>query len=510
MKKIRLNPKELSKWAAYLGVAALLGGALRYAIQEVMGTFNETLLVAGAVLILGSLAVNFGAIRSFSGRRSTRLGTNTAVMAVAVIGIIGVANFVGYRHHKRIDVTTEQMNSLSDQTRKIVSSLNKDVKVINFAQTDDQALRDRMKEYRDLSGHITYELVDPEVKRDLATQYKVTPPGGVVVASGDRNEKPAGTDEESLTSAIIKVTSDSIKKIYFVEGHGEKRISGANGRDSYSEVNRWLKDVNYDTKTVNLVQNSEVPSDCDVLVLAGPKQTLFAEEAASIGKYLDGGGKAMLLIDPDTDPKLDDVLKQWGLALGKNTVVDVSGAGRIFRMGPAVPVGLSYGTHSITKNFEGYMTFFPLARSVDELHDSGSNASTTDLVKTSEQSWAATDIKGDEVRYDPSRGDKKGPITIAVASTRSVGDKQGRLVVVGDSDFASDGFAEGQRNGDLFMNSINWLAEEENLISIRPKSPTARRVDMTASQQNTLFLLTIVFMPAAAMISGFYIWWKRR
>src|SRR5262249_12635624 len=197
------------------------------------------------------------------------------------------------------------------------------------------------------------------------------------------------------------------------------------------------------------------------------------------------------------------------LALGKNTIVDVSGAGRIFR-NPFLPVGLSYGSHSITKGFEGTMTFFPLARSVDEIRESGSNASTTDLVKTSDGSWAATDVKGDDIKYDPARGDKKGPITLAVASTRSVGDKQGRLVVVGDSDFASDAAIGGQRNGDLFFNSINWLAEEENLISIRPKSPTARRVDMTASQQNTLFFITIVLMPVAVIGSGFYVWWKRR
>ena len=510
MKKTTLNSKEMAKWAAYIGAGAVLGGALGYAIQEVMGTFNEALLIGGAVLILGSLVVNYRSVRSFSGRRSTRLGANTAVMAVAVVGIIGLANFVGYRHHKRIDVTTEKVYSLSDQTRKIVSGLAKDVKVMRFDQTDDQTLHDLMKEYRDLSGHITYELIDPQAKPDEARQYKVSSQGELVVASGDKTERPAGTDEESLTSAIIKVTSDSVKKIYFVEGHGERQISDTSGRDGYGLVSKWLKDENYDTKTVNLVQSNQVPSDCDVLVLGGPKQSLFPDEATAIGKYLDGGGKALLMIDPDTDPKLDDVLKQWGLALGKNTVLDVSGAGRLFRMGPAAPVGLSYGTHSITKGFDGYMTFFPLARSVDELHDTGSNASTTDLVKTSDQSWAAIDLKADEEKGGPSGADKKGPITVAVASTRSVGDKQSRLVVVGDSDFASNTFAQGQRNGDLFMNSVNWLAEEENLISIRPKSPTSRRVEMSASQQNMLFWLTIVFMPAAVMGSGFYIWWKRR
>src|SRR5262249_36201189 len=148
MTKRTLDRKELSKWAAYVGGVALIGGALRYALQEVMGTLNAALLIAGGVLVLGSLVLNYRSVRSFSSRRSTRLGANTAVMAVAVVGIIGVANLVGYRHHYRLDVTTEKVYSLSDQTRKIASGLTKDVKVMKFAQSDDQQLRDLMKEYR--------------------------------------------------------------------------------------------------------------------------------------------------------------------------------------------------------------------------------------------------------------------------------------------------------------------------------------------------------------------------
>jgi ABC-type uncharacterized transport system involved in gliding motility auxiliary subunit len=507
MKKTTLNPREMSKWAAYIGAAALVGGALRYALQEVMGTFNEALLIAGGVLILVSLAINYRSIRSFSGRRSTRLGANTGVMAVAVVGIISVANFLGYRHHKRIDVTTEQIYSLSNQTRKIVSGLTKDVKVMKFAQSDDQILHDRMKEYRDLSGHITYELIDPEAKPDITRQYKVSSPGEVVVASGDRTERPSGTDEESLTSAIIKVTSDSVKKICFVKGHGEKDSTDTSTGRGYGLVDHWLKGENYETKTVNLIESNQVPADCDVLVLAGPAKALLPQEEVMIGKYLDGAGKAMLLIDPDTEAKLDDVLKAWGLELGTGVVVDPTGA-RLPGGPPTIPLGATYGSHSITKDFENTMTFFPVARSVNEIHDSGTGAQTTDLVKTSTNSWASPDLKVDD-DFNPTR-DKKGPITIAVASTRPIGDKQARIVVIGDSDFAENVYARQARNGDLFMNSINWLTEEENLISIRPKSPTARRVEMTATQQNTLFWLTIVFMPAAAIGSGFYIWWKRR
>jgi ABC-type uncharacterized transport system involved in gliding motility auxiliary subunit len=505
---MRVNQKELFKAAGLLGAALLAVGYYRYSVNETLTTPNKVILIAGAVLLVAGLILNFNGIRSFFGRRSSRLGTNTAVLTVAVVGIIGVVNFLGYRHHKRIDLTTEKLYSLSDQTRKIVSSLDKDVAVMKFAKEDDQTLKDRLQEYRDLSKHITYEYIDPQVKPEKAKQYKITPPGETIVVSGSRTERLEEPTEQALTNAILKVTREKLKKICFVEGHGEKKIASKNEGDGYGVVDGWLKNENYETSSLNLVGANQVPPDCDVLVLAGPKQPLFPQEGAMIGKYLESGGKAMLLLDPDVDTHLGDVLRSWGIEVGNDTVVDVSGVGRLFGTGPAVPLARTYGTHAITKDFAGSMTFFPFARSVTTLN-SGSDATTTDLLKTSDESWAETELKGNEVAFNEGK-DKKGPITLGVAATRTIGDKDARLVVIGDSDFATNEYAGLQRNGDLFMNSANWLAQDEELISIRPKNPTDRKVTMTASQQNTFFWLSLVFMPVAVIGSGVYIWWKRR
>lgn len=502
-----INRKEAFKIIGFLGPVLLIAGYIRYSVRETMGTLNLTLLIAGGVLTVAAIVFNFNAIREASRRRSSKLGANTVVMTVAVLAIVGFANFLGYRHHKRIDLTTEKLYSLSDQTRKVVSDLKKDVKVILFDKDDRQGLGDQMKEYRNLSSRFTFERIDPQKNIEAAKQYKPEHLGDVVVISGDRTEKPKDTTEQSIINAIIKVTRDSLKKVCFVEGHGEKKLSSANEGDGYGVVNKMLKDENYETKTINLVSSTDVPADCDVLVLAGPKQSLFPQEASAIGKYLEKGGKAMLLIDPDVDAKLDDVLHSWGIQLGNNTVVDVSGVGRFFQLGPGAPLARSYGSHPITKDFEGTMTFFPLSRSVETIP--GSNASATELMKTSEDSWAETDIKEQPVRFDEGK-DKKGPISLGVAANKTEGDKEARLVVIGDSDFASNQFVDIQRNGDLFMNSINWLSQDEDLISIRPKNPADRRVSMTEADQNQMFWITLVLMPLAAIGSGVYIWWRRR
>jgi ABC-type uncharacterized transport system involved in gliding motility auxiliary subunit len=504
---MKINRKEVFNIAGLLGAALLIVGYFRYARTESMGALNLTLLIAGGVLLLATLIFNFRTIRDASRKRSARLGANTGVMTVAVLAIIGVINFLGYRHHKRIDVTTNKMYSLSDQTRKVVSDLKKDVKVILFDKEDQQDLADQMREYRNLSSHFSFERIDPQKNLEQAKQYKVTHLGDVVVACGDRTEKPKDTTEQAMINAIIKVTRDSLKKIYFVEGHGEKKLSSTNEGDGYGVVDKMLKDENYETKSLNLASANEVPSDCDVLVLAGPKQPLFPPEATAIGKYLENGGKAMLLIDPDTDPKLADVLGAWGIELGNNTVVDPSPIGRFFQLGPGAPIANSYGSHPITKDFEGTMTFFPLCRSIETSSRTG--VSTTDLMKSSEESWAETEIKNGGAHFDEGK-DKRGPLTLGVAANQSIGGKEARLVVIGDSDFAENQFVGVQRNGDLFMNSINWLAQDEDLISIRPKNPADRRVSMTEADQNQVFWITLVLMPLATIGSGVYIWWKRR
>lgn len=508
---MKADRREIFRNLGSLGAMLLLAGYIRYSTQEMLTRWNEALLIAGGVLLLAGIAFNFRTVIAFFSKRSSKLGTNTAVLGLAVLGILGILNFLGYRHHKRLDLTSEKLYTLSDQTRKIVGGLTKDVRVIRFAKNADVQLNDRMAEYTNLNRHFTYESVDPQEKPQLAKQYGILRMGQVIVASGTRTETLEETEEQDITSAILKVTRDSVKTVCFIEGHGEKSITESSAR-GYSAVAGELAKESYQTKSVNLVSSNEVPSDCSVLVGAGPTKSLFPQEAEIIKKYLDGGGKALVLVDPNVDPKLDDVFQAWNIKVGDNTVIDASGVGRMFGTGPAVPLVVDYGSSPITRNFERTMTFFPLARTVSIADRGKMEPNDTELLKTSSASFAVRSL--DELqksggRLDP-KVDTRGPLSLGVAADKKEGDKDARLVVIGNSEFASNQWVGLQRNGDLFFNTVNWLSEEEGLISIRPKSPENRRVNLTEAQQKGLAWFSLALLPGFVILSGIYIWWKRR
>ncbi len=513
---MKTNRNEIGKLAAMIGTALLISGLVRYSVLNLWGA-NLWLVIGGAILLVVGLVLNVEGVKAFFTGRSGKLGTNTAVLTLAVLGILVIANFLGYRHHKRIDLTAEGLYSLSDQTRKIVANLPKDVKVLKFDKREDPALRDLMSEYKGAGRRITYEFVDPESKPEVARQYKVAAFGETIVATSDRQEKleQGKTGEQDLTNAILKLTRDKLKMVCFTEGHGEKAMNGSEA-DDYTTVEKGIKNENYETKSVNLISSNQVPSECAVLVIGGPKKAFFPQEAAMVGKYLDEGGKALLMLDtesdlshPVADPGFGDVLKAWNIQLGNDTVIDTSGVGRLFGMGAAAPLVGNYGSHAITKDMTRTATFFPFVRSVKSGGSSSGGVSATDILKTTENSWAVAELKGDQVKIDESK-DKKGPISVGVAASKRLGDKEARLVVIGDSDFASNRYVGRGANGDLFLNTINWLAQEEDLISIRPKSTTSRSVTMTEGQQRLFFWFAVALLPLLVMGTGTYVWWKRR
>jgi ABC-type uncharacterized transport system involved in gliding motility auxiliary subunit len=502
-----------NEWAEIIGsigAAALIGGYVRYSLQGELLLASKILLIGGGVLILAAIVVGFGGIVKFFSRRSSQLGTNTTILTIAVIIILGLVNFVGFRHHKRFDLTSEKLFTLSDQSKKVAEGLKSDVNIARFDKAPNAQLNDLMGEYRNLSDHIKFQNVDPQEKPEVAKEFGATHMGDVIVESASRKQPlepgPDGSfSEQDVTSAILKVTRGKVKMACFVTGHGEKSLTDE-GAEGYSQIDQGLKREGYDTKAINLVTENGVPSTCDVLVLAGPKQALFSQEAAMVGKYLDNGGKALIEVDPETDPKLDPVFQAWNISVASNIVVDASGVGRLFGTGPDTPLVVDYGESPITKKLQGGMTFFQLARTVTIADKSKSDPVAVELLKTSPRSFTIPKLAR-EVRFDPKTA---GPLSLGVAANRTEGNKAARLVVIGNSSFAENQWVGLQHNGDLFFNAVDWLAQDENLISIRPKSATSRHIILTEAQAASLRWIEMFFLPGIVILVGISIWWKRR
>jgi ABC-type uncharacterized transport system involved in gliding motility auxiliary subunit len=507
---MKTNRREIARFMATIGVALAIAGYLRYSIQGELLLVNKLLLIGGGVLVLGALVIGFPDVVKFFSKRSSKLGTNTAILGIAVIAILVILNYVGYQHHKRIDLTTEKLFTLSDQTKQVVQGLKEDVNIIKFAKTADPQFTDLMGEYEGFSKHIKAQTVDPQEKPDVAKDYGVTHMGDIVVAAGTRKEPitgsaEGGVGEEDVTSAILKVTKSKVKTVCFVTGHGEKSPMDSMPT-GYSDADAGLKKEGYTTKVVNLISGNGVPSDCDVLVIAGPTQPLFPAELMDVQKYLAGGGKALIEVDPDTDPKLNDIFSAWNISVGANVVIDASGMGQLLGAGPAIPLVADYGDSPITRTLARHMTFYPLARTVSIADKAKSVPLDVELLKTSERSFTTPKLEH-EVKYD-AKTDQMGPLSLAVAGSND--EQKSRLVVIGDSDFASNQAVGQASNGDLFYNTIDWLAQDENLISIRPKAPTSRQVTLTLAQRAGLQWLDLIFLPGIVILTGVAIWWKRR
>ncbi|MFH1006920.1 MAG: GldG family protein [Candidatus Latescibacterota bacterium] len=461
-------------------------------------------------------------MRAFLSKRSLKYGSNTFVLIGIVLAVVAMVNFVSTRHHSRFDVTQGNLYSLSDQTVGVLKNLSKDVHVLAFYRDGGgQELRDRLQEYAYRSDQFSFEFVDPDKSPEKAKQYGIRSYQTIVVLGGNKEEKLTEDTEKELTNAILKVTREGNKAIYFVEGHGENRTDDAD-KEGYSYVKKALEEANYDVNTVLLAQRGGVPDDCAILVVSGAQRTFLSNEIEMIETYIQQGGDVFLLFDPGVDTGLETLVAQWGVQVGRDVVVDVSGIGRLFGIGGVgTPIAGEYGAHPITEKHKGTMTFFPLSRSVSFDGGGRTDVTGTELAKTSSSSWAENDpnvLSGGEVSRGP--GEQGGPISLSVAVTVAIQgedtsdedteQEQARLVVFGDSDFAKNGYFPQQGNGDLFLNCISWLAEEEELISIRPKEAGFNPITLTKAQGRNLFLLSVILLPLLVLVVGTVVYVRRK
>ena len=518
----------------WLGVALVFTAVAIRFLKPEWQQYYSGLAIAGLVCTLLYILSQWREMARAMAGREARYGSLAVASVLVVLAILVALNYLAGRHNKRWDLTAAKQFTLSDQTKKVLQGLERPVQIKVFAGTEDfPRFRERLDEFTYASPRVSVEYIDAVKRPSLANQYKVETLGTVVLEYDGRTERVTSDGEQELVNGLIKVVQGRQHKVYFVQGHGE-RDPDLSDRAGYSTIKSALGSDNYTVEKLVLPQQKEVPADASVLVVAGPKTDLFAAEIDMLKAYLARAGKVLFMLDPPDRadaPELTGLatlLKDWGIEIGNNVVVDVSGMGQLFGTGAEVPVAAKYNAHSITEGFR-LITAYPLARSVAPLTGNASGKFPQALVETSPSSWAETDIKklttSGQVARETDKGDKPGPVSLAAAVSSPVdstpppapGAKpdtapkpETRVVVFGDSDFIANQWLGIPGNRDLFLNAVNWLAQQENMIAIRPRDPEDRRITLTRDQQTRIFWLTVLIIPGLILFLGVQTWWRRR
>ncbi len=502
--------------------AGLIGGGItgRLSTPYLAG------VLAGAALIALGLHLSSDLIRTWMVRRSTRYGVNVAIMIAIVLAIAVLIEGLSFNYYRQVDLTEDKLNSLSDQTVQILKGLETRDQRVQVTAFLDETQRGRARSFLDRyayqTGRFRYELIDLDRNPLLARQFDVTAYGTLVVESGGNQQRVQEASEQAIANAILRVTRSGKKVVYFLKGHGENDPENTES-EGYSQVKRAIELENMEVKDLLLLRAEKVPDDAAVVIVSGPQKPLHEEELKRLSTYVKRGGKVLFMVDPQTEANLNPFLADYGLLLQEDVIVDrLSG---LLGEGPLTPVITQYEPHQITEDFRT-ASFFPLARSIRVMEGNGQpeGVSAGVLALTSPESWAETDLETlaeGEAELDEEK-DLLGPVPVAAhvdveaEPSDEVVDpdaksKRARLVVFGNSRFARNDFLEVSGNRDLFMNSLSWLAEEEDLISIRPRERQGGGpIFLTAAQSRLVFFLPVVGLPGAVLLVGLIVYRRRR
>ena len=563
-----MNKNKLWKLIFWLGPFLITAGLTIRLTSVNSRIIPLSLIITGAVICALWVVVQTQQSKWWQ-KRSTQSTTNALIATLSVLVILGLINFLGIRYHLRLDLTDTQLFTLSPQSRELVSNLPETMKVWLFTKEKNSQDQELLDNYHRQSNKFKFEYVDPELKPGLAERFGVKDYGEVYLEFQTKRQlvqiisEDERLSEIKLTNRLQQMINPKTAQVYFLQGHSEHQLSASKG--AISKAIQGLTDKNFTTSTLNLAERPQVPDDANVLVVAGPQKELLTGEVTALQNYLHRGGNLLLMIDPNTNPKIDTLLKEWGVRLDNRLVIDNSGES--LQLGPATILVTEYGQHPITQDFANNISVYPLTRPLEIDPVSGVESMVLLKTKPYPNSWAESDQKSEKLEFNEDK-DLKGPLTLGVALTRKLSNypiptaktsptaiptptptptptaktsptptptptsktsptaiptptataktspntaKESRLVVFGNSNFATDILFEQQLNGDVFLNTVSWLSQQdEKLLSIRPKQPKNRRIIISNLEANLLTISAVFLLPLLGLLTGFIIWWKRR
>ena len=493
-------------------------------------------------------------------RRRLAFGTTLGAAALLALALVGILNYLGFRHYWRWDWTRSQLYTLSEKTLSILGGLDKDVDVVVFMDEQSEVYeptKELLARYAAASPRLEVSVVDPVRNparaQQLVEEYQVERAAVVFESGGDKRVVEA-TDladydysamqmggspelkgfkgEQLFTSAIVELVEARKPTILFTTGHGEPSLDSFEPR-GFGRLQRFLGQDNFEIEEWASLGKNEVPAGTDLVVVAGPTQPFVQPELDLLSHYLRSGGRLLVLVDPNltaTGRVADTGLAAWlgshGVTVGDDIVIDPTNLLPFFSA-ETIFAG-NYGTHPITEALRQARVpvVFALARSVRPA-PAAPEGTVTELVQTSADGWGEKDLENLSA-VDKGPDDLAGPVALGVAvdlgpreapaeeapagatGPAAASRPQPRMVVFGDSDFATNGQLDQPGNATLIANTLNWMVERETHLGIPPKEPEQVRLSLTPQERQQAMLLVVVGIPLATLIAGIVVTVRRR
>jgi len=441
--------------------------------------------------------------------RKTRLSLSFHhwVFVALLLVLAGLLLAVSRTYHANWDISLNARNSLSTGSSEFLKKLSGPVSITAYASPKSEVakpIRDFLTPYQRAKPDIKLSFVDPSEQPQLARAAGIQMTGELVVEYGKRSEHLTTLNESSLTNLLMRLARDKERLVMYLDGHGERKLDGQANFD-LGEFGAQLVKRGFKVAPLKLTLAQDVPGNAAMLVIAGPRVDLLPAEVDKLKNYLKRGGNLLWLIDQEPLHGLQPIAEQLGLVLTPGTVIDPEA--QQMNASATMAIGAAYARHALIGNLD-LMTVFPFARQIGVAENHG-DWRASNLVEVAQRGWIERDALDKPVAFDKNK-DTPGPVNIAVALERSVDNKTQRVVVIGSGGFLANQFLGNGGNQDLGINTINWLAGDDTLITIQPRATRDANLNLSRTATTVIAVGFLVVLPLALLATGGLIWWRRR
>ena len=444
-------------------------------------------------------------------KRTATQGANSALTIILVLGILSLVNFFSLRNPQKFDVTKNQLNTFSDQSKKVLSEIQQDVTFSFFYSQPGELEQNRalLEDYQDLNPKLEIEYLQIEKNLERARAAELKNPTTLIIKLGKREKKIENLTEEQITNALIDLRKTKAQVVCTTVGHGEAPMSDKNQADSFASIVDQLESEAFEFKEWRTAQEKEPDASCSMIAILGPKKPFFKPELESLESYLSNGGSVLIALDvslkgDDPTPGLRDLLKKYSISTKHHLILDPNPLNKMMGHSEALALVANFSKESpITKVFDNAsgsvrnIGHFPFARPLMIIPEPPKTLKVTWLAQTMETSWAETNMKAirqGRAQFNPDQ-DTRGPLTVAMAVSGKLKEDQKKdlkLVVFGSSLFANNKYSRFGINGDLFMNAVNWLSGDEDFITIRKKKDDPGEIQLSVEAGRIIFWISVV------------------